>query len=488
MGGRSSLFFTLNPHDIKSPLTISLLQNDAHFEKRFSLDWSDAGTEQYICEVLKANPRRLHEAVAANPVAATRCFHWTVKLVLRALFNCGVRPGEASDSIAGRETPGIFGHVRGYIGVVEPQMRKALHIHMMVQLLGFKNPEELFCGDALESIVKRIWYFVASICFRSTEGFAHYLSTPSALSALQQEPLLHLTQKQRGMIGEERALDTMRAQLRGRGLDQMPTSRPPPAPMSYVTSTIHGNATVTSDQWAAKVVHSVSASTRKTGNHVCRPDVCHKGSIGRKGFCRMQFWHWTRSRDKAGAPKARRSHGNELQPRWNGTGTLLVRNSPPSLGLPALETTHPFHFKMTPSVMLGPTCNHDLGVLLRCPQLEGASSDTTSDERKAAASSMLDNMGNSEHYIASYASKDQPHVEGLWKTLSDGMRAKERDIVTAQEAGTDVSDHEKSRKILHSLVQATNRRMHKGFQEMLTYLLRKPMEYCSHLFLSLIHI
>ena len=34
--GCSSLFFTLNPHDIRSPLTLSLLQNDFTFEKKFS--------------------------------------------------------------------------------------------------------------------------------------------------------------------------------------------------------------------------------------------------------------------------------------------------------------------------------------------------------------------------------------------------------------------------------------------------------------------
>ena len=32
--GCASLFFTLNPHDIKSPLSISLLQQDFKFEKK----------------------------------------------------------------------------------------------------------------------------------------------------------------------------------------------------------------------------------------------------------------------------------------------------------------------------------------------------------------------------------------------------------------------------------------------------------------------
>ena len=117
--GCSSLFFTLNPHDIRSPLTIMLLQNDIKFEKVFSLDLPDQETMDDMASFLHANPRRLHQAVAANPLASTRCFHWTVKLVIKTLFNCDVKPGAALDSVAAHETPGVFGHVRAYLGVVE---------------------------------------------------------------------------------------------------------------------------------------------------------------------------------------------------------------------------------------------------------------------------------------------------------------------------------------------------------------------------------
>ena len=39
--GCSSLFFTLNPHDIRSPITMSLLQDDMKLRRSFSLDLSD---------------------------------------------------------------------------------------------------------------------------------------------------------------------------------------------------------------------------------------------------------------------------------------------------------------------------------------------------------------------------------------------------------------------------------------------------------------
>ena len=154
--GCSSLFFTLNPHDIRSALTITLLQNDARFEKKFSLDWSDGDTKAYIEHFLRDNPRRLHAAVASNPLAATRCFHWTVKLVIRTLFNCKDSADVALDGIVAQETPGVFGHVRAYLGVVEPQMRKALHIHMLVQLLGFSHPEDLLHSDVLPNVTQDI--------------------------------------------------------------------------------------------------------------------------------------------------------------------------------------------------------------------------------------------------------------------------------------------------------------------------------------------
>eukprot|EP00973_Karenia_brevis_P008646 1170177-Karenia_brevis.AAC.1 len=75
--GCASLFFALNPHDVRSPITLTLLQDDHKFEKPFSLDVSDDEAASYMADFLKDNPRRLHGLVAANPLAATRCFHWT---------------------------------------------------------------------------------------------------------------------------------------------------------------------------------------------------------------------------------------------------------------------------------------------------------------------------------------------------------------------------------------------------------------------------
>ena len=161
----------------------------------------DVESATYMQDLLGTAPRKLHELVAGCPLAATRCFHWTVRLVIRVLFNCADLPGKTPDGIPAFAQPGVFGHVRAFLGVVEPQMRKALHIHMLIQLLGFSHPRDLFSTSVLPDTFRRVWYFMASICFRSTEAFAHYTREDAAMHSLESKPLLPLTKKQQGMIG-----------------------------------------------------------------------------------------------------------------------------------------------------------------------------------------------------------------------------------------------------------------------------------------------
>ena len=54
-------------------------------------------------------------------------------------------------------------------------------MHMLIQLLGFTHPQDLFATDVLPDTFRRLWYFVASISFRSTEGFSNYLNEKVAM-------------------------------------------------------------------------------------------------------------------------------------------------------------------------------------------------------------------------------------------------------------------------------------------------------------------
>ena len=215
-------------------------------------------------------------------------------------------------------------------------MRKALHVHMLIQLLGFSHPQDLFGTDILPDTFRRVWYFVASICFRSTEAFAHYMNEESAMEKLASLPLLPLTKKQRGMIGEARVRQSLEAQMAARGVNEA-SGFPNVAPQSlHFTSGIHANGSLSSGAWATHVTEEVATSTARTGNHVCRPDVCHKGHIGKKGFCRMYYWHWRRSLDSKQCSIAVRSHGLDLVPRWDGNGNPPLCASPPFQGAPSL--------------------------------------------------------------------------------------------------------------------------------------------------------
>ena len=115
------------------------MQSEGVYEHKFSLDLSGEESVAYMHEFLKEGPRRLHRHIASDQLISMRVCHWTVRLVVRTLFHASDAPGDHADNIAAMETPGVFGHVRAYFGAVEPQMRKALHVHMLVQLLGFTH-------------------------------------------------------------------------------------------------------------------------------------------------------------------------------------------------------------------------------------------------------------------------------------------------------------------------------------------------------------
>lgn len=75
--------------------------------------------------------------------------------------------------------------------------------------------------------------------------------------------------------------------------------------------------------------------------------------------------------------------------------------NPRFIGAPALETNHPFHFKLLPSMLSGPKCNHDLGVPLRLLKASDFADDSEESFDEAADSGMLEAMGDHDFYCAS---------------------------------------------------------------------------------------
>jgi len=120
-------------------------------------------------------------------------------------------------------------------------------------LLGFAHPQDLFGSDVLPDTFRRLWYYVASICFRSTEAFAAYIKEDSAMEKLASLPLLPLSKKQRGMIGEARARESFRAQLSARGIVEAPKISSESHQSIHFTSEIHGNGSLSAQSWASHV-------------------------------------------------------------------------------------------------------------------------------------------------------------------------------------------------------------------------------------------
>ncbi len=48
------------------------------------------------------------------------------------------------DLVASKTEPGIWQHVAAYFGVIEATKTMREHLHMMVHLLGFAHPQDLF--------------------------------------------------------------------------------------------------------------------------------------------------------------------------------------------------------------------------------------------------------------------------------------------------------------------------------------------------------
>ena len=116
--GCSLLFFTLNPHDIKTPMLVAFANAEETRMERVNLDWDDAEMEAYYVRNKRQNSLRFHEFAVEHPAAAARCVHITFKKTIELLFSCtspaNVRPNaQHADTLPCRDVPGIFNYVAG---------------------------------------------------------------------------------------------------------------------------------------------------------------------------------------------------------------------------------------------------------------------------------------------------------------------------------------------------------------------------------------
>ena len=135
---------------------------------------------------------------------------WAFEHTLTELFNVAPpanrKPARQHiDGVPARCEEGLLGHVSAYMGIVEPQMSLTEHLHMLLHVVGFTSPRQLFESGEFMDTFRRVWSYFASVCFTSQEAFAVHLQCPEAMTALRDAPLMAVTPKQRKMLGEQRA-------------------------------------------------------------------------------------------------------------------------------------------------------------------------------------------------------------------------------------------------------------------------------------------
>lgn len=328
-----------------------------------------------------------------------------------------------------------------------------------------------------------IWRFIASICFHSEEAFARYCGSDDGLATLRQLPLMPVTPKQRELL-KDRAEDTITAQRQARGGPPFATSAPtPPSALRGCSqwqawpAQFHVDPTVTAREWASSAIELSNTGALKFGNHICLPQVCYKR--GKARYCRMQYWHWHEYKNSSDQLLARRRHGVPLCPHAQ-PGDMPLHHCLPHRGQPALERTHPFHFKMTPAAMLANCCNHDLSVLFRFSHI---ASDMPPGMQPLLLKDMIETITDHEYYVGGYLAKGGESTQGLLHCLHDAVLQHSRSIAAKEVHGAD--SLENAQRLFRRLILALNKRHRMGFPSVYAYIFGKPSFYSSHTFVPL---
>ena len=110
--GLPSIFLTINPADIHSPLVL--------YFAGVSIDLDNVQTQKMLDTYERA------EIVASHPVATAKFFHFLISTILNTLL-----------------VGGVLGPIKAYFGTVESQGRGSLHLHLLAWLNHDMKPADL---------------------------------------------------------------------------------------------------------------------------------------------------------------------------------------------------------------------------------------------------------------------------------------------------------------------------------------------------------
>ena len=114
--GNPSLFLTINPADVQSPvLALNGMAGTKFVDELHNIPFPSK-TERF-------------QTVSENPVATAQCFHHVIQIMFKHVL--GINP----DTGVSNEEGGVFGKVYSYTGGIEQQARLTLHIHILVWLV-----------------------------------------------------------------------------------------------------------------------------------------------------------------------------------------------------------------------------------------------------------------------------------------------------------------------------------------------------------------
>ena len=478
--GMPLLFVTLNPADVLHPFTWRSHLGTA------SIPVPSAGLDPFLAAALQS--ANLWRIVAKDPTAAVQAFHTHVNTFLSDLLDVNTSADALHpDGIASQRARGIFKPLSAAFGAIEPQQRGSLHIHFVLFCHAFCSPRALLerFTAALPTLEAHLWSWVKSIVATSFEAIPSMFNLdPNLLSTLRPLPYsddnlraLHPSYHQHCLDMQDHWFAATPPQLLFATPPFInPFTGQPEAGKTFVPwsqAFLHDiDQHDISNEQASMLLYDLRTSIVHGGLlHSCRPKTCFKGKLGKRGYCRLGFWHWLDISQPARPHTWERCHGVQLCP------APILGTQPPHLDSFQTERHHLFFGRVNPVLLATCKCNHDISLLLRFP----ADYATAEDPVSMVESKMATSMSTILFYVTSYTTKTQPHLTSLWALLHAATQRHLSDLAkepTMPEASI------RARQTLSKLLLACQKRVHKSMPEMVSYLLGYDDFYCTHSFVT----
>ena len=291
------MFFTLNPADKRHPFVF-------FFAADAFTSWQPLTSDAALQSALERV--NLAHRVAADPVAVASAFHHHVEMFLAKVLDVSRTP--SIDGVASRLGAGIFGPIAAFYGVTEPQLRGSLHVHLLLRLYAFTTPAAFLASvqQSLPDLCEALLSWTASVLATSLESLPRILRVPTVASTFSHLQPLPFSRRHRDVLGQQLGtswdFDVAASHWSLASTSPSPASDPwfdpfhdaaagrpsfLPWPREYLL-----DATSSPDQWALHLLYDLRHSAAASCLHDCRPKTCHKGTLGRLGFCRLGYWHW----------------------------------------------------------------------------------------------------------------------------------------------------------------------------------------------------